>query len=283
LGKGYEGGEFEWSGMTQDAMKKLSDRYNYLMENPRGTTDAERQAIINFATERIKRGERGQMQSMTDRLSRTGMAGSGFEESEARAIQRGTREDVASLQRQVAMDELDRRFTELMGGTQMGQSLLGTMMTGDQTAETLTSDRRDQWLNELLGKISAGGDIAQTAMQGDQIPELLTSARRGQWLDELLGKAGATQGMIGTAMLGEQTPEVLSMARQNQWLDELLGKGGLDLDKLRLLMTGEQTSEALSSARRGEGTTAMQQYLAYMNMIMGGYNQGSSWLQSILG
>ena len=174
-GNGDGGGEFKWSEGVQGALQKLLDRYNYLMENPRGTSDAERQAIINFATERLKRGERGEMQSMTDRMSRMGLLGSGFQESEARGIQRGTREDVVSMQRQVATGELDRRFTELMGGTQMAQGLMGTMMTGEQ------------------------------------IPEIL------------------------------------------------------------------------SAARRGEGETAMQQFLAYLQMILGSYGQGSSWLQNILG
>ena len=115
------------------------------------------------------------MQSMTDRISRMGLLGSGFQASEARGIQRGTREDVVSIQRQVAMDELDRRHRELMGGTQMAQGLMGTMMTGEQ------------------------------------IPEIL------------------------------------------------------------------------SAARRGEGETAMQQFLAYLQMILGSYGQGSDWLRNILG
>jgi len=170
-----EGGEFKWSEGIEDALQKLLDRYNYLMQNPRGTSDAERQAIINFATERLKRGERGTMQSMTDRMARMGLSGSGFQESAAQGIQRGTREDVVSMQRQVAEGELDRRFTELMGGTQMAQGLMGTMMTGEQ------------------------------------IPEIL------------------------------------------------------------------------SAARRGEGTAAMQQFLAYLQMILGSYGQGSNWLQGILG
>jgi hypothetical protein len=145
------------------------------MENPRGTTDAERQAIINFATERIKRGQRGEMQSMEDRISRMGLLGGGFQASEAGRIRRGTREDVVSLQRQVAEGEIDRRFSELMGGTQMAQGLLGTMMTS------------------------------------------------------------------------------------------------------------EQLVEILNAARRGEGETAMQQFLAYLNMILGSYGQGSDWLSSLFG
>ena len=52
---------------------------------------------------------------------------------------------------------------------------------------------------------------------------------------------------------------------------------------LSTLMAGEQIPEVLSAARRGEGTTAMQQLLAYMNMIMGSYGQGSNWLNAILG
>lgn len=158
---GDTGGEFGWSEDLQGLLSMLRDRFKLLMDYPRGLTEEERQAILNFATQGIKRGERGELQSMVDRLSRIGLAGGGFELTEAEKIKRATREAVSAIQQGVAIDEAQRRFNELMGTTGAAQGLMGTFMTSEQIPEVLSAARRResrdamnmllQYLQSLMG------------------------------------------------------------------------------------------------------------------------------------
>ena len=55
---------------------------NALLDRPRGTTEAERQAIINYATQGVEQKERGDIQAVRQTLARQGLLGSGFELAE---------------------------------------------------------------------------------------------------------------------------------------------------------------------------------------------------------
>ncbi len=167
-GNGGGSGEWNWGPGIKEALRKLLERFNFLMENPRGTTEEERQSIINYALQGVKRGERGRQQSSTDMLSRMGLQGSGLELSESNRIQRGTREMASGIRQGTAVDELDRRFRELMGGTGMAQSLLGTLMGSEQLQEVINSGRRGEgresqrdlfnYLQTLLANQGSGGN-----------------------------------------------------------------------------------------------------------------------------
>ena len=136
------GGYWKWSPELQAAFARLLERFNYLMDYPRGTTPEERQKIINFAMKGIKRAERGQRQQTIDELARMGLLGSFMESKELGRLRRGTQEALADLQSRVAIDELDRRFRELIGTTQLAQGLFSTGMSYEQLLEALNAARR---------------------------------------------------------------------------------------------------------------------------------------------
>jgi hypothetical protein len=147
--KGGQGGEFKWSPELQGSLKGLMDRIRMLLENPRGTTPQERQAIINYMTEGIKRAERPRLQSSQDQMARMGLLGSGLELGEFERIKRGTEEQVTNAKRQVAIDELDRRFQELTGASGLAGSLLGTSMSAEQIPEVLSAARRGEGRQDM--------------------------------------------------------------------------------------------------------------------------------------
>ena len=166
-GNGEIGGEFQWSERLQDLLSMLGDRIKYLFEYPRGLTPEERQAIINYAVEGVKRSTRPQLQSKRDQLARMGLLGSGFEASELDKIRRGANEMIANVKRQVAIDELDRRFRELMGTTGMAQGLLGTMMESERLPEILSAGRRAESqgaFNALLNYLGSASSMAGSMM-----------------------------------------------------------------------------------------------------------------------
>lgn len=136
------GGEFQWSGDFQDLLARIMERANQMLDYPRGLTPQERQAVINYAIEGVKAGVPGEKQTTRDELARIGMAGSGFQATEMSRIDRETREKTGDVRRQLAIDELDRRFSEIMGTTGMAQSLTNTLMQSEQIPEILSGARR---------------------------------------------------------------------------------------------------------------------------------------------
>ncbi|MCD6194278.1 MAG: hypothetical protein J7L26_12575 [Candidatus Aminicenantes bacterium] len=164
--KNQQTGEFKWSPELQAALARLLERFNFLMDYPRGTTPEERQKIINFAMKGIKRAERGMRQQTIDDLARMGLLGSFMESKELSKLRRGTQEALADLQSRIAIDELDRRFKELLGTTQLAQSLFTTGMTYEQLLEALNAARRAEgrdimeiflkYLASLMGSQSSG-------------------------------------------------------------------------------------------------------------------------------
>ena len=185
-GNGNGGGEFKWGEGLQGLLARIQERANYLLDYPRGLSPSERQGVINYAIESVKSGERGAIQSKRDQLARSGLLGSGFEFDEIGKIQRETRASQTQIRRELAIDDLDRRFSELMGTTGMAQGLTGTLMQGEQIPEILSGARRSEGqasMNQLLALL---GGSAQG--QGNQYWGLL--------LQKLMGQQGGQTGGI---------------------------------------------------------------------------------------
>lgn len=208
-GTGGQSGEFKWSGGLSDALKSLLERLNLLLTQKRGTTEEERQGIINYASAGTKRAERGRLQSARDTLSRMGLLGSGFQVKEEEAVKRGTSENLANIRSQVAIDELNRRYQELMGTTGMAQSLAQLLMGSEQIPETLSAGRRAEGsgaLDAFLRYLSTIMGSSQSGTSG-MIP----------WLQALMNQSGGSSQGGGNNWM--------------QWLMYLLGNqlqgGGL--------------------------------------------------------
>lgn len=138
------GGEFKWSPELMKLIESLRGRYEYLMKYPRGTSPEERQSIINYMVSGIKRGERGEIQSMKDRLARVGLIGQPAEIGEVERIERGTRELTSKAKTEVGIDELDRRYREMIGTTGLAGNLMSILLGTEQVPEVLSSARRSE-------------------------------------------------------------------------------------------------------------------------------------------
>lgn len=138
------GGEFAWGEDLQGLLARIMERANQLLDYPRGLSPQERQAVINYAIEGVKRGEAGEKRGTQESLARIGMLGSGFERKEMARVERERRKASSDVRRQLAIDDLNRRFDELMGTTGMVQGLTGTLMTAEQIPEILSGARRTE-------------------------------------------------------------------------------------------------------------------------------------------
>lgn len=141
---GGPGGEFEWGEDLQALLARIMERANELLDYPRGLTPEERQGVINYAIEGVKAGERGQLQSSEDALARMGLAGSGFQLQEAADIQRGTTQAAGDIRREMAIDELNRRFGEYTTTTGMAGDFTNLLMGAEQVPEILSGARRQE-------------------------------------------------------------------------------------------------------------------------------------------
>ena len=152
---GKEGlGEFEWSEGTKPMISGLQERMGDLLKYPRGLTPEERQMVIDYSLAGPKRTEAARMESKKKTLSGMGLLGTGAELEEMEKIERGTAEQEASIRTGIGIDELDRRYKELMGTTQMSSALLSRLMETEQIPELLTAGRRGEqrdFLSQLMG------------------------------------------------------------------------------------------------------------------------------------
>ncbi|KKM06672.1 hypothetical protein LCGC14_1741660 [marine sediment metagenome] len=159
-GNGGPGGEFKWGEDLQGLLARIMERANYLLDYPRGLTPQERQSVINYAIEGVKSGEAGEKQTKRDEMARIGMLGSGFQVKEMGRIERETRQRSGDVRRELAIDELDRRFQEIIGTTGMAQGLTGTLMESEKIPEILSGARRQEGqgaINAFLQYIMSGG------------------------------------------------------------------------------------------------------------------------------
>lgn len=154
------GGQFQFSEGLQGLLARIQERANELLDYPRGLSPQERQGVINYAIESVKAGEGGRIQSSQDLLARRGLLGSGAEIAETGRIKRETRGLETQTRRGLAIDDLNRRFTEIMGTTSAVQGLTGTLFQGEQIPEILSAGRRSEGqaaINSLLGLLGGSG------------------------------------------------------------------------------------------------------------------------------
>jgi hypothetical protein len=148
-----KGQEFKWSSEMQALLSRILERANMLLDEPLGLSEEERQAIYSRIYEKIKGTERPAIQSQMDVISRQGLLGTPYAERAITGIQRGTREALGGVERDVELEEAQRRYEQLMGTTGMVQSLFGSGMGAEQMAEAMSAGRRGEgqnWMQMLL-------------------------------------------------------------------------------------------------------------------------------------
>jgi hypothetical protein len=138
------GGEFQWSPELRESIRSLLARFEQLLDRPMGLKPEERQAIVNYALRGLRAGERGQIQSERDWLSRMGLGGQPFEAEQIAEIKRGTRRGEADIRSTLAIDEIDKALQTLLGTTSTASNLLSTLMTTEQIPEMLSAGRRGE-------------------------------------------------------------------------------------------------------------------------------------------
>lgn len=187
-------GTFQWSPETQELLEMLRKRTGNVLDYPSGITPEERNLILGSTTERIKAGERPAIEANRQSLARMGLGGiPAFEGSSEAKIRRGTREQVAGASTAFSIDEINRRFQEMVGSSNVAGSLMSRLFEGEQIPEFLSGARRaegfrasDQmlnYLNILMGgqqgfanpyaqALMARGNVQQGAGMGDWMPFL---------------------------------------------------------------------------------------------------------------
>jgi len=141
--------EFKWSPEIEALMNRILAKANELLNQPRGLSDEERQAIYNRSFEQIKGMERPAIQSRLDAISRIGMLGSPYAEREVEEVQRQTPQLLATTSRDIAIDEAKRRFSEQQQVYQTVMQMLGQGMGGEQIVEALNAARRGEGTSAL--------------------------------------------------------------------------------------------------------------------------------------
>lgn len=152
LGEGGLGG-FEWSKDITPMISGLQERMGGLLKYPRGLTPEERQMVINYTLGGPKRTETARKESKRNVLSRMGLLGTGGELEEMEKIERGTAEQEGAIRTGIGIDELERRYKELMGTTEMSSALLSRLLETEQIPELLTAGRRGEersFLNTMM-------------------------------------------------------------------------------------------------------------------------------------
>ena len=153
-------GEWQWPGDITDKYGALMDRLTELLNMPRGLSEAERQAITNYATTQIKGSERGRLESAQRRLAQMGVSGETYFSPEEEKIKRETRQLTSGVQQGIAIDETTRRFSELMQSTGMSAELLQFLSTFPTTEEAMNAARRGestQAIQMLMALLSGQG------------------------------------------------------------------------------------------------------------------------------
>jgi len=249
---GYESPDV--MGKLGPVLDPLMKRMQYLYDYPRGLTPEERQEVINYAMKGMKRGERGQLQTSRDRLARMGLLGSKFELREAGRIGRETREGEADVRSRLAIDELDRRFQELMETTGMAAQL-GQIPIGLEKWDA------ERIFKEMISSRALGTQMAQVPMEAEKWDAETI-------FNEMMGTTGAAQSMMGTFMGAETMPETLSAARRQE------GYGSLDmlLRYLATMMGGQQSflgpyMQAIMGQKTRSGSEGISNWLPYLMMM----------------
>ena len=187
-------GEFQWSPEIEELLEMLKKRTGTALQYPSGITPEERNLILGATTERIQAGERPAIEASRQQMARFGLAGTpAFEGAAEAKIRRGTREQVAGASKAFSIDEINRRFQEMVGSSNVAGNLMSRLFTSEQMPEILSGARRaegfrasDQMLNYL--SILMGGQqgfmnpYAQTLMARGNVQQ---GAGAADWLPYL--------------------------------------------------------------------------------------------------
>jgi len=135
---------FSYSPQLKDILSKLGSKVGSLTQYPAGMSPQERNAVINQMTEKIRAGEKPEVESMRVRMARQGLLGSGIEETERGEIGRGYNEAVAGAKRDVTIDEMRRKASETIASANAAGSGLGLLMGGEAGVEGMNLARRGE-------------------------------------------------------------------------------------------------------------------------------------------
>jgi hypothetical protein len=135
---------FSYSPQLKDILSKLGSKVGSLTQYPAGMSPQERTATINQMVEKIRAGEKPEVESMRVRMARQGLLGSGIEETETQEIGRGYNEAVAGAKRDVTIDEMRRKASETIASANAAGGLAGLLMGGETGVEGVNAARRGE-------------------------------------------------------------------------------------------------------------------------------------------
>ena len=135
---------FSYSPQLKDILSKLGSKVGSLTQYPAGMSPQERTATINQMVEKIRAGEKPEVESMRVRMARQGLLGSGIEETERGEIGRGYNEAVAGAKRDVTIDEMRRKASETIASANAAGGLAGLLMGGETGVEGVNAARRGE-------------------------------------------------------------------------------------------------------------------------------------------
>lgn len=140
---------FSYSPQLKDILSKLGSKVGSLTQYPAGMSPQERTATINQMTEKIRAGEKPEVESMRVRMARQGLLGSGIEETERGEIGRGYNEAVAGAKRDVTIDEMRRKASETIASANAAGGLAGLLMGGETGVEGANAARRGEGRQDI--------------------------------------------------------------------------------------------------------------------------------------
>jgi len=135
---------YSYSPQLKDLLSRYGSKVGSLTQYPAGMSPAEHNATINQMVEKIRSGEKPEVESMRVRMARQGLLGSGIEETERGEIGRGYNEAVSGAKRDVTIDEMRRKASETIASANAAGSGLGLLMGGEAGVEGMNLARRNE-------------------------------------------------------------------------------------------------------------------------------------------
>jgi len=140
---------FSYSPQLKDLLARYGSKVGSLTQYPAGMSPAEHNATINQMVEKIRSGEKPEVESMRVRMARQGLLGSGIEETERGEIGRGYNEAVSGAKRDVTIDEMRRKASETIASANAAGSGLGLLMGGEAGVEGMNLARRGEGRQDI--------------------------------------------------------------------------------------------------------------------------------------
>ena len=140
---------FSYSPQLKDLLARYGSKVGSLTQYPSGMSPQERNATVNQMVEKIRVGEKPEVESMRVRMARQGLLGSGIEETERGEIGRGYNEAVVGAKRDVTIDEMCRKASETIASANAAGSGLGLLMGGEAGVEGMNLARRGEGRQDI--------------------------------------------------------------------------------------------------------------------------------------